>query len=74
MLVVARTADSRDGKLKPALFLLPTDAPGLSRSKIEMEIVSPENQFQLFFDEVRVPSSRWSAAAPTPACRPCSAA
>ncbi|GAA0915631.1 acyl-CoA dehydrogenase family protein [Virgisporangium aurantiacum] len=57
MLVVARTADSRDGKLKPALFLLPTDAPGLSRSKIEMEIVSPENQFQVFFDEVRVPSS-----------------
>jgi hypothetical protein len=57
MLVVARTADSRDGKLKPALFLLPTDSPGLSRSKIEMEIVSPENQFQVFFDEVRVPSS-----------------
>jgi alkylation response protein AidB-like acyl-CoA dehydrogenase len=57
MLVVARTADSRDGKLKPALFLLPTDSPGLSRSKIEMEIVSPENQFQVFFDEVRVPKS-----------------
>jgi alkylation response protein AidB-like acyl-CoA dehydrogenase len=56
ILVVARTADSRDSKLKPALFLLPTDAPGLSRSKIDMEIVSPENQFQLFFDEVRVPA------------------
>jgi alkylation response protein AidB-like acyl-CoA dehydrogenase len=56
ILVVARTADSRDGKLKPALFLLPTDAPGLDRSKIDMEIVSPENQFQLFFDEVRVPA------------------
>jgi alkylation response protein AidB-like acyl-CoA dehydrogenase len=57
VLVVARTADSRDGRLKPALFLLPTDAPGLSKSKIEMEIVSPEGQFQVFFDEVRVPSS-----------------
>lgn len=57
MLVVARLADSRDGKLKPALFLLPTDAPGLDKSKIEMEIVSPENQFQVFFDEVRVPGS-----------------
>jgi alkylation response protein AidB-like acyl-CoA dehydrogenase len=54
MLVVARLADSRDDKLKPALFLLPTDAPGLSKSKIEMEIVSPENQFQVFFDDVRV--------------------
>jgi alkylation response protein AidB-like acyl-CoA dehydrogenase len=57
MLVVARTADSRDGRLKPALFLLPTEAPGISRSKIEMEIVSPENQFQVFFDDVRVPAS-----------------
>ncbi|GAA1035064.1 acyl-CoA dehydrogenase [Virgisporangium ochraceum] len=57
MLVVARLADSRDGKLKPALFLVPTDAAGLDRSKIEMEIVSPENQFQVFFDEVRVPAS-----------------
>jgi alkylation response protein AidB-like acyl-CoA dehydrogenase len=56
ILVVARTAGSRDGKLKPALFLMPTDAPGLERRKIEMEIVSPENQFQLFFDEVRVPA------------------
>ncbi len=57
MLVVARLADSRDGRLKPALFLLPTDAPGVSRSKIEMEIVSPENQFQVFFDDVRLPAS-----------------
>jgi alkylation response protein AidB-like acyl-CoA dehydrogenase len=36
---------------------VPTDAPGLSRSKIEMEIVSPENQFQLFLDDVRVPAA-----------------
>jgi len=55
--VVARTADSRDGKLKPALFLVPTDAPGLEYKKIEMEIVSPENQFQLFLDDVRVPAA-----------------
>jgi alkylation response protein AidB-like acyl-CoA dehydrogenase len=49
-------ADSRSGTLKPALFLVPTDATGLSRSRIEMEILSPENQFLLFFDDVRVPS------------------
>jgi alkylation response protein AidB-like acyl-CoA dehydrogenase len=54
MLVVARLADARDGRLKPALFLLPTS--GLSKSKIEMEIVSPESQFQVFFDDVRVPA------------------
>jgi len=57
VLVVARMADERDGKLRPALFLVPTDAPGLSRSVIEMEIVSPESQFLLYFDDVRLPAS-----------------
>lgn len=56
MLVVARTEDAATGKLKPALFVVPTDAEGLTRSKLEMEIVSPENQWLLYFDEVRVPS------------------
>jgi alkylation response protein AidB-like acyl-CoA dehydrogenase len=55
-LVVARMADERTGRLQPALFLVPTDAPGLSASKIDMEIVSPENQFTIFLDEVRVPA------------------
>ena len=56
VLVVARTADEATGKLKPALFLVPTDAPGLSRSRLEMEIVAPEKQFLLYFDDVRVPA------------------
>ena len=56
VLVVARTEDAATGKLKPALFLVPTDAPGLTRSKLEMEIVSPENQWLLYLDEVRVPA------------------
>lgn len=56
VLVVARTADSATGKLKPALFLVPTDAPGLSRSQLEMEIVSPENQWLLYLDQVRLPA------------------
>jgi alkylation response protein AidB-like acyl-CoA dehydrogenase len=56
VLVVARMGDSRDGRLKPALFIVPTDASGLTRSKIPMEIVSPESQFQLFFDDVALPS------------------
>jgi alkylation response protein AidB-like acyl-CoA dehydrogenase len=56
VLVVARMADERTGRLQPALFLVPTDAPGLAASKIDMEIVSPENQFQLYLDEVRVPA------------------
>ncbi|HZN77365.1 MAG TPA: acyl-CoA dehydrogenase [Micromonosporaceae bacterium] len=57
VLVVARTADEATGKLAPALFLVPTDAPGLSRSQLEMEIVSPENQWLLYLDDVRLPSS-----------------
>ncbi|MEK8109042.1 acyl-CoA dehydrogenase family protein [Micromonospora sp. M12] len=56
VLVVARTEDSSTGKLKPALFLVPTDAAGLTRSKLDMEIVSPENQFLLYLDDVRVPA------------------
>jgi alkylation response protein AidB-like acyl-CoA dehydrogenase len=55
VLVVARTADEATGKLKPALFLVPTDAPGLSRSQLEMEILATEKQFLLYLDEVRVP-------------------
>jgi alkylation response protein AidB-like acyl-CoA dehydrogenase len=56
VLVVARTEDARSGKLKPALFLVPTDSEGFTYQEIDMGIVSPEKQFTLFFDDVRVPS------------------
>jgi alkylation response protein AidB-like acyl-CoA dehydrogenase len=56
ILVVARTADEATGRLVPALFLVPTDAPGLTKSKLDMEIVSPENQWLLYLDDVRVPA------------------
>src|SRR2546421_8517255 len=56
VLVVARTDDEATGKLKPALFLVPTDAPGLSRSPLEMEITAPERQWLLYLDDVRVPA------------------
>jgi alkylation response protein AidB-like acyl-CoA dehydrogenase len=57
LLVVARTAaggTSGGGRLSPALFLVPTDAAGLTRSQLEMEIVSPENQWLVYLDDVRV--------------------
>ncbi len=57
VLVVARIEDSATGRLEPALFLVPTDAVGLTRSVIEMEIVSPEKQWLLYLDDVRVPAS-----------------
>ncbi|MEU8011639.1 acyl-CoA dehydrogenase family protein [Micromonospora parva] len=65
VLVVARVAvddgpagsgDTPPQRLKPALFLVPTDAAGLTRSKLDMEILSPENQFLLYLDDVRVPA------------------
>ncbi len=56
VLVVARTADARTGRLKPALFLVPTDARGLEYRHIPMDIVAPEKQFSLFLDEVRLPA------------------
>jgi alkylation response protein AidB-like acyl-CoA dehydrogenase len=56
VLVVGRTEDARTGKLKPALLMVPTDAPGFVRQPIETGLVSPEKQFSLFFDDVRLPA------------------
>ena len=39
----------------PALMIVPTDAEGLTYQPIEMDIVSPEKQFTMFFDDVRLP-------------------
>lgn len=56
VLVVGRTTDARTGRLKPALFIVPTDAPGFSARPIEMDLVSADKQFGLFFDDVRLPA------------------
>lgn len=67
VLIVARTHEwspskDRDGeptdtaKLKPALFIVPTDAPGLQKTRMDMDIVEPDNQFMLFLDDVRLPA------------------
>jgi alkylation response protein AidB-like acyl-CoA dehydrogenase len=55
-LVVARTEDTRTGKLRPALFVVPTDAPGFEARPIDLQITSPERQFALFLDDVRLPA------------------
>ncbi|QWF84463.1 Acyl-CoA dehydrogenase fadE12 [Amycolatopsis sp. CA-230715] len=56
VLVVSRTEDAKTGKLKPALFIVPTDTPGFEYRQIEMDIVSADKQFGLFLDDVRLPS------------------
>ncbi|ARX84315.1 MULTISPECIES: acyl-CoA dehydrogenase family protein [Streptomyces] len=55
-LIVGRTEDARTGKLKPCLFIVPRDAPGFARHRIDMELQAPEKQFELVLDEVRLPA------------------
>jgi alkylation response protein AidB-like acyl-CoA dehydrogenase len=58
VLVVARTGvDEGTGRARLSLFVVPTDAPGLERTVIPVEIVAPEKQFTLFFDDVEVPAT-----------------
>jgi alkylation response protein AidB-like acyl-CoA dehydrogenase len=57
VLVVARTGvDEDSGRARLSLFVVPTDAPGLERTIIPVEIVAPEKQFTLHFDDVEVPA------------------
>jgi alkylation response protein AidB-like acyl-CoA dehydrogenase len=56
VLIVGRTHDAKTGKLRPALFVVPTDTPGFSTQVIPMAWQAPEKQFTLFLDDVRVPA------------------
>ncbi|GHG65317.1 acyl-CoA dehydrogenase family protein [Streptomyces griseocarneus] len=55
-LIVGRTEDARTGRLKPCLFIVGRDTPGFLRRPIEMELASPEKQFELVLDDVRLPA------------------
>jgi alkylation response protein AidB-like acyl-CoA dehydrogenase len=57
VMIVGRTADAATGRLAPALFAVPTDAPGLEFQPIEMELITPERQFMVYLDDIRLPSS-----------------
>jgi alkylation response protein AidB-like acyl-CoA dehydrogenase len=59
MVVVTRTGTDVDsGRGRLSLFVVDTDAAGLDRTLIPVEIKAPEKQFQLFFDDVEVPTDR----------------
>lgn len=58
VLVVARTGESDAGRGLMTLFVVDTDAPGLHRSRIPVEVRAPEKQFTLIFDDVRVSDAR----------------
>jgi alkylation response protein AidB-like acyl-CoA dehydrogenase len=61
VLVVARTgpapsgtAPGGDSGTSLSLFLVPTDSPGLERQVLPVDLLLPEKQFTLHFDDVRV--------------------
>jgi alkylation response protein AidB-like acyl-CoA dehydrogenase len=55
-LIVGRTQDARTGRLKPCLFIVPRDADGFERRRIDMELHGAEKQFELTLDDVRLPA------------------
>jgi alkylation response protein AidB-like acyl-CoA dehydrogenase len=59
VLVVTRTGIDEDtGRGQLSLLVVDLDSPGLQRTLIPVEIVAPEKQFTLFFDDVEVPADR----------------
>ncbi|MFF4311559.1 acyl-CoA dehydrogenase family protein [Streptomyces sp. 900105755] len=57
VLIVGRTEDARTGRLKPCLFIVPTDAEGFHKRPIDMELNAAEKQFELTLDDVRLPAA-----------------
>lgn len=63
VLLVARTGlDEATGRSRLSLFVVDTDAPGLTRTVIPMELKVAEKQFFLHFDDVVVTPDRMIGA------------
>jgi alkylation response protein AidB-like acyl-CoA dehydrogenase len=59
ILVVARTGtDERTGNARLSLFIVDTDAPGLTKQPLPVSVPLPERQFTLYFDDVSVDADR----------------
>jgi alkylation response protein AidB-like acyl-CoA dehydrogenase len=66
VLVVARTPDtsgpdtskttSDNSKTRLSLFVVPTDAPGFGKQILPVDLMLPERQYTLHFDQVRLPA------------------
>jgi alkylation response protein AidB-like acyl-CoA dehydrogenase len=55
ILVVARTSyNEAKGRGRMSLFVVPTEAAGLKRTVIPVQVVAPDKQYTLFFDDVEV--------------------
>jgi alkylation response protein AidB-like acyl-CoA dehydrogenase len=61
VLVVARTPAAPDdskpdnSKTRLSLFVVPTDAPGFGKQILPVDLMLPERQYTLHFDQVRLP-------------------
>ncbi len=59
VLVVTRTStDDATGRSHLSLLVVDLDSPGIDKTLIPVEMVAPEKQFTLFFDNVEVPAER----------------
>ncbi|MCW2954929.1 MAG: acyl-CoA dehydrogenase [Conexibacter sp.] len=59
LLVMARTGEAdAKGRGRLSLFVVDADAPGLERQPIPNAVQAPEQQWTLFFDDVRVAGDR----------------
>jgi alkylation response protein AidB-like acyl-CoA dehydrogenase len=56
LLLVARTGREENGNARLSLFLVPTDAPGLVKTPLPVDVMLPEAQFTLHLDDVRLPA------------------
>jgi alkylation response protein AidB-like acyl-CoA dehydrogenase len=55
VLVVARTRPATDaGPEQLSLFIVPTEAPGFSKQLLPVDLLLPERQYTLHFDQLRV--------------------
>jgi alkylation response protein AidB-like acyl-CoA dehydrogenase len=58
ILVVARTGGAEEGRGRLSLFIVDSNAPGLEKTLIRMQIPGADRQFTLFFDKVRLGTDR----------------
>jgi alkylation response protein AidB-like acyl-CoA dehydrogenase len=58
LLVVTRTSEDERGRSRLSLFVVPTDAPGLTKQVIPTAVSMPERQYTVFFDDVEVAEDR----------------
>lgn len=54
VLVVAKTGVDPTGRALMSLFIVPVDAPGFEKTRLHVDVMLPEKQYTLFFDDVRV--------------------